>query len=559
MQAKNLSKKIKHNTKPPKSQKEHSKSKRENYWPWILLVAIIVFAVIIRLRLLQIPLERDEGEFAYMGQLMLQGIPPYLLAYNMKLPGIYAIYALIMAIFGQTIPGIHVGLMLVNCIAIILLFLLTRLLFGNGAALIAAAGYALLSLSPSVLGTSAHATQFVVPFALSGTILLLKSVDSDKYLPLFFSGLLYGLAFIIKQHALFFIAFALFYFTAQTAITRPINWKRLAAGNAILAISSALPFIITCIFLYNAGVFSRFWFWTFTYAREYVSQKPMAEVFTTFRSNIIKVIDSWGLLWAIAGVGLSSIFWNDKSRSNKFFLLGFFFFSFLTVCPGFYFRNHYFITLLPAIAMLAGVATTASIEWLSNNKIAPIVRIIPVFIIVASFIYPTGKLGNFFFQITPIEACRMMYGLNPFPESIEIAEYIKKHSANNERVAVIGSEPQIYFYANRKSATGYIYTYSLMETNSYASQMQLEMIKEIQKADPGYAVFVNIPDSWLDRPNSDMTIINWSKKHFNQNYTTVGLIDSISETDYKIYWDKEAEKNRPVSPFNIFVMERDIK
>jgi len=98
-----------------------------------------------------------------------------------------------------------------------------------------------------------------------------------------------------------------------------------------------------------------------------------------------------------------------------------------------------------------------------------------------------------------------------------------------------------------------------MESHSYASRMQLEMIQEIKKADPKYAVFVNIPDSWLGQPNSDMTIISWSQKHFNQNYTTVGLIDSISENDYKIYWDEKAGRNKPTSPFNIFVMERNIK
>src|SRR5439155_22862555 len=31
----------------------------------------------IRLRLLDIPLDRDEGEYAYFGQLLLRGIPPY--------------------------------------------------------------------------------------------------------------------------------------------------------------------------------------------------------------------------------------------------------------------------------------------------------------------------------------------------------------------------------------------------------------------------------------------------------------------------------------------------
>ena len=54
---------------------------------WIFLAAIVLGPVIaIRIRLLGIPLERDEGEYAYAGQLMLQGIPPYEFAYNMKLP-----------------------------------------------------------------------------------------------------------------------------------------------------------------------------------------------------------------------------------------------------------------------------------------------------------------------------------------------------------------------------------------------------------------------------------------------------------------------------------------
>ena len=559
MQTQNHSKKSKQNVKPVKSWGKQNKRKQKNYGPWIVLAIIILFTAAIRIRLLQIPLERDEGEFAYMGQLMLQGIPPYLMAYNMKLPGIYAIYALVMAFFGQTITGIHLGLILANCVATILLFLLTRRLFDNAAAIVAAASFALLSLSPSVLGTSAHATQFIVPFALGGTILLLKFIDSNKYLLLFMSGLLYGLAFIIKQHAVFFIAFALFYFTLQITIVRPINWKRLALGNSVLLISSALPFFLACAILYNIGVFSKFWFWTFTYASQYASIVTLSDALQIFITNITQVIDSWTLIWAVAGFGITSIFWNDKSRLNKVFLLTFFLFSFLTVCPGFYFRKHYFITLLPAIAILAGVATTASIQWLYDKKIAPIVQIIPVFIIAGAIIYPVVKLGDFLFKTTTIEACRSMYGSNPFPESIEIGEYIKNHSAKDDRIAVIGSEPQIYFYANRKSATGFIYMYGLMESHDYASKMQLEMIKEIEVSRPKYAVLVNISTSWLVGRNSDMTIIKWSQTHLSQNYTVVGLIDIISENKYKAYWDEEARRTKPSSPFNIFIMERTIK
>src|SRR6059058_5237832 len=120
---------------------------------WIFLAAIVLGLVVaIRIRLLGIPLERDEGEYAYAGQLLLQGIPPYKLAYNMKFPGTYAAYAVIMSIFGQTVIGIHLGLLLVNAATIALIFFLGRRLVNTTAGIAAAASYAVLSVSPSVLG-----------------------------------------------------------------------------------------------------------------------------------------------------------------------------------------------------------------------------------------------------------------------------------------------------------------------------------------------------------------------------------------------------------------------
>jgi len=42
-----------------------------------LLAVALLTVGFIRLRLLDLPLERDEGEYAYAGQLILQGTPPY--------------------------------------------------------------------------------------------------------------------------------------------------------------------------------------------------------------------------------------------------------------------------------------------------------------------------------------------------------------------------------------------------------------------------------------------------------------------------------------------------
>jgi hypothetical protein len=75
----------------------------------VVVLLAILGASAIRLRLVSMPLERDEGEYAYAGQLILEGHPPYERLYNMKWPGTYYAYAVIEAICGQSIAGFRVG------------------------------------------------------------------------------------------------------------------------------------------------------------------------------------------------------------------------------------------------------------------------------------------------------------------------------------------------------------------------------------------------------------------------------------------------------------------
>src|SRR5580693_4790124 len=94
-------------------------------WTAALIIAVLL-AVVVRLRMLSIPLERDEGEYAYMGQLMLQGVPPYKLAFNIKMPGTYATYAVIMKLFGESASGIHLGFLFINLATLALMYFLAR-------------------------------------------------------------------------------------------------------------------------------------------------------------------------------------------------------------------------------------------------------------------------------------------------------------------------------------------------------------------------------------------------------------------------------------------------
>ncbi|MBP9164253.1 MAG: hypothetical protein KBF99_13810, partial [Leptospiraceae bacterium] len=127
---------------------------------WLLLSLVLIFVSVVRYRLFDFPLERDEGEYAYMGQLLLQGIPPYKLAYNMKLPGTYGMYALIMKLFGESTRGIHFGFLLLNLATIVMLFGFVKKVSNSFVALASSAAYGVYSLNPYVLGFAAHATHF---------------------------------------------------------------------------------------------------------------------------------------------------------------------------------------------------------------------------------------------------------------------------------------------------------------------------------------------------------------------------------------------------------------
>lgn len=534
-----------------------STKKYSDRWAWWVLAAAILFVAVVRIRLINIPLERDEGEFAYLGQLMLQGIPPYKLGYNMKFPGIYAAYALIMAIFGQSIAAIHVGLLLVNVGAIILMFLVARRLFGTVAAVTAAVSYAILSLSPSIVGLAAHATHFVVFFALAGILLLLKAMESERWYEFLLGGLLLGTAYTMKQPGALFSVFAVIYLTSES-IRQRVKLLSLLSRMGLLVIGAALPFGVICLALWKFGVFDKFWFWTFNYGHEYSSIVSFNMAKFMFKHQIGDVVIPSILIWSLAGLGAAASFIDRELRSKKIFLLGFLVLSFIAVCPGCYFREHYFVLMLPALALLSGVAISSAFSALQKLPIPRVIAIIPLLLFFVVIGLTIEQQSEYFFTLSPEQACRSEYGSNPFPESIEIADYLKKHTNENDRILVFGSEPQIYFYAKRHSATGFIYTYPLMEQQKYAAMMQRDMYQEIISAQPKYIVIVNISTSWAAGLKSNTQILAQVDDYCQKNYKPVGLADIVSAdppiTDY--YWGDEAAETSPQSQYYILIYKR---
>jgi hypothetical protein len=523
---------------------------------WIFLALIILFVVFVRVRLMDFPLERDEGEYAYTAQLMLQGVAPYGEAYTMKFPGTSMMYALIMVLFGQTTQGLHLGLMLVNCFAIVLVFLLSRRIVGEFAALAAGATYAVLSLSPSVYGFAGHATHFVVLPAIGGSLLLLSALEKKKPGIYFLSGLLFGLSTLMKQPGFFFVAFGVSYIAYHYFSTKRTNPTRERMGLLLFISGALLPLIIILVWVYSAGVFGKFWFWTVSYAGKYGTMTSLSEAVNIFKDQLYAVVDGYFLLWCFAAVGLVITLFHRTMKADRLFILLFTAFSFLTVCPGLYFRSHYFITFLPAVAILVGIFFD---YW--GGRIGPLLKTVNLrFAGVAIFLVASGigvfHQKEYFFKDSPATLCRNLYSVNPFPESLEIAKFIKSRSLETDRVAVIGSEPQIYFYSKRHAATGYIYMYPLMENHDYSLIMQKEMTSEIESSRPKFLVYVRINMSWLASPTSEMYIGSWFDEYIPRNYLLVGVADIVSPETTVYKWDDDARKYSTQSLSNVLIFER---
>ncbi len=525
---------------------------------WLALGVVVLLVSVVRIRLLDVPLERDEGEYAYAGQLLLQGVAPYKLAYNMKLPGIYAVYAAVLALFGQTPAAIHFGLVLVNAATIIVTFLLGRKLFGAAAGLAGAGAFGLLSLGEHVQGLSANAEQFLILPAVGGLLLLLKAMERRGRLMLFSAALLLGLGFVIKQHGIAFILFGAVYIVYLEVRRKPFNAGGLVVSLLTYAAGAVLPFGLTCLLLWRAGVFEKFWFWTFDYAGSYVSSVPLSAVPAILKARLTPVLGSSALIWVLCCVGVLFVLVRHRDYAGWFFATGLFLFSAIAVSFGFYFRPHYFVLALPAAAIFAGAGFTAVRDRLVSGR-GKKGRVAATAIFAMILIcYTIYQQRDYLLYSSANEVSRLVYGANPFPESVEIGRFIKEHSKPGDRVAVLGSEPQIYFYANRRSATGYIYMYDLMAANEYALQMQREMVEQIEANRPEFLVVVNqaISSSWHIRSDSHKFLVRWLDGYIKENYEAAGPVDIYSMKKTEYVWGKALAGYRPRSKSIIEVVRR---
>jgi hypothetical protein len=517
-------------------------------WARAAFAVVLLLAIAVRIHLLGIPLERDEGEFAYIAQLMLEGVAPYKLAYVIKLPGTPALYALAMLFFGQTPTAIHLALLIANLIAVLLLFILARQWFGEGVALVAGVTYALMSLSWCCAGMASHATQFLVPAVLGGMLLLGRGLRTNSLPVIFVGGLLFGFSFLIKQQGIPFSAFGAYYVICQELKGWREHFSGIARKLSAYALGWFLPFAILCLVEWHAGVFQRFWFWSFTVPGNQWTAWSTAEGNLSIYFHWIQA--SRDLLFWLAGAGaLVAAWWMPLLRPHRTIFLAFCAAGFAATTLGLRFNNHYFVMSLPGLSVLIGLGVVELNRllrgrnlpvWVSWMPAAAFLAICALFV-QTNYAYLAGDSAEL--------VAEKVYLHNPFREAAVMAAYIRANSSADSRVAVLGSEPEIYFLSHRHAATGHVSTYLMVDERPWSHRLQAEMREEILAAEPEYIVLVKNNFSWLNPAAAEADLIDPILRLTHDKYKIVGLAISPASLGSPVYfWGADAGAPHPEFP-----------
>jgi hypothetical protein len=229
------------------------------------------------------------------------------------------------------------------------------------------------------------------------------------------------------------------------------------------------------------------------------------------------------------------------------------FFSIVAVCPTLHFTNHYFVLMLPVVALLAARTFAAPTAWLAAQPLAP-VRWAPWILFGLAWGAVVWSYLGAFFLWGARDVADRMYLKNNFQVYPVIAEYLKSHSTPAARFAVLGSEPELLFYAHRRSVTGYIYMYDLVQDHPFRERMAKEMTSEVEQGRPEYVVFVNLVSSWLPfLPEGFDQIRKWLMGYTESQYDPCGVV-TFQPNQY--YWGPHCLEQVPLGHRFVVIFQR---
>lgn len=461
-------------------------------------IAACVLLVAIRVRLLDVPLERDEGLFAVVGQATLGGAVPYRDVFDHKPPGIFYLYALAVALAPPTTRGLH-AFLAVWCVATALVVaLLARAFAGRAAGVWAAFFFALASAAPSVQGFSGS-SEMLLLLPLSTSVLLALTACSAPDTPrssalVFGSGALAAVTFWIKQPAALALA------AVPVLLAREMGRSSWSAAVRVLSVWAAggLALTLAVVPLVAAAGWSEFWYWTVRHSSLYAAV-PATGGWGRVVGNAINVATDLGPVIAV-GLAGSLTAWR---RPRAPFAIAFLLLSIASAFHSQFLYRHYFALLVPAVAAVGGAGLAwlgdawlrdRSVRWRTAASAAAVALTLGVSLVTRP---------GYWLRPEPAAIIRESLGEQGFEASPMLAQYIRDHTRPDERIFIYGSEPQIAFLSQRRDVNPFVMMYPMTWHWPRHREFQERLWAAIVHDPPTYIVVPRTPYTLVKSPRMD--------------------------------------------------------
>ena len=391
---------------------------------------IILAALALRIPSFYIPiLNVDEAMQALFSQTWLAGGIPYQQVVETKPLFLYAWQAVIFKLFGAyNMIAVHAATAVWVIATAWVLYRIARTLHSEKAGLTAAFFYVVFTTTyiPKFIATSFELI-FALPLALNvyGLILYSRTLKG-RYL--FLSGFMLAIACLTKYQAGINLIFSLG-FLFWMALSHP----RTLVRSCYFIFGLLCPVALMVGYLTRVGALHDFYFWNFLGSAHYIQAGASSLDF--FGRLLVRggtFILSTLLLWPL---GLFQ--WKKQP-----WIFAWFFLSWIPVCTGGRFYDHYFLQLLPPLCILAGLSAATLWPRFKKGMVAGVA--VPALLF---------SLPRFFLpQLYP-------YLNDDNPDALRpAAAYVANHTEPKDSIFVWGFAPSLYFFAERPMGTRFYWS-----------------------------------------------------------------------------------------------------
>jgi hypothetical protein len=520
----------------------------------LLIISICLLIIMIRKNFLAIPYERDEGAYILFGRELINGKTPYIDFFDTRLPFIFYMYGLV-ASFGTSVEATAKFFMVIEIMTTITLFYAIKTLFGKTSAWTGAIAYALLTLNPAINGFTRQSEHLVNLWTVLALYFTFKNYISRKLIFIFLSGVCFTLAMMIKHNAVFLVIYGGLILLVTGYLKERAFGKSIFQSVGVYILGCATVIATLFVFIAIQGATDEMLYWAFTHSKIYISR--VAFDMNYFQSIVKTILTNYKFFFYSALIGFIAILIIPGKVEMKISILLLALLSILMVFPGNQFYGHYFIMTMPALAVLIGFLF-GGISLEEYKKFENTIRIVGIILFVFGTIIHLKTMNNLYFSPDYTTIIKSTYGNNPFLESTEIAEKIKPELKEEDHLAVMGSEQEIFLYTNTKPASRHTIAYHLMVDTTVSVnpiKWQKEYINEVEKNKPKFFIFYRVGMSFLKTPNSCFRIFDWAGKYLNANYDLYGAVD-ISPNESQYFWGKDSIKNLKKEEDTILIFKR---